>query len=447
MAKIEQITAQEVLDSRGIPTVRATVVVTGGYLGTATVPSGASTGSHEAHELRDGDEKRYGGKGVQQAVKNVTTSIHAALIGKDTGNQAKIDRTMIELDGTPQKTKLGANAILAVSLACARAEAAAQNLPLYLYLQELLPNQKAVLPVPQMNLINGGTHASNGISIQEYHVVPAGASSFAEALRMGTEVSYALKTLLLKDGFRVEVGDEGGFAPAISKSDDAFNYLVRAIEEAGYIPGSDIWLGIDAAASEFYDSEQHIYTLDGGPLAPADLAARYRDWRERYPLISVEDPFAEDRWDEWQVFTEKHKEVMQIVGDDLFVTNTQRIQEGIVRGVANAVLIKPNQIGTLSETLQAVALTQRAEYNVIISHRSGETEDTFIADLSVAVGAGQIKTGAPVRSERTGKYNRLLEIEAQMQGIKLGHSLQRFLERQTSHFAAAGIEIERRPAR
>lgn len=448
MAKIESITAQEILDSRGTPTVQATVHAEGGFTGTAAVPSGASTGIHEAKELRDGDEKRFLGKGVLQAVKNVQTAIQAALIGKDTANQTKIDRLLIELDGTAQKEKLGANAMLAVSLACARAEAASQNLPLFLYLKELFPGSTISLPVPQMNLINGGAHASNGISIQEYHIVPAGAPSFAEALRMGVEVGAALKKLLIKDGFQVEVGDEGGFAPAINKSDDAFNYLIRAIEEAGFIPGSDVWLGIDAAASEFYDEQEKIYSLDGGPLTPSDLAGRYRDWRDRYPLISIEDPFSEDSWESWQSFTKELGESLQIVGDDLFVTNPKRIQEGIIRGVANAVLIKPNQIGTLSETLQAIALSQRAKYNVVISHRSGETEDTFIADLAVAVGAGQIKTGAPVRSERTAKYNRLLAIESQVKEAKLGHSLQPFLERQHNRYASAlaGMTIERRGA-
>lgn len=445
MPRIEHIAAQEVLDSRGIPTVRATVFVQGGFQGVTTVPSGASTGKHEAHELRDGDDSRYNGKGVQKAVENINTKINTALHGKNTSNQHKVDVLMIELDGTENKSALGANAILAVSLACARAEAAAQSMPLYKYLHELYPDTDFVLPVPQMNLINGGRHASNGISIQEYHVVPAGASSFAEALRMGVEISHALKTILHDNGFQTEVGDEGGFAPLIEKSDDAFTFLVRSIEEAGYVPGSDAWLGIDAAASEFYDEHTHMYNLDGESLALADLAVRYRTWRDRYPLISVEDPFDQDAWEGWVDFVRRNGNGSQIVGDDLYVTNPKRIQQGVVDGASNAVLIKPNQIGTLSETLQAIKITQAAGQKAVISHRSGETEDTFIADLAVAVGAGQIKTGAPVRSERTAKYNRLLEIESELEEVKLSHSLQQFMEQQQSHGkASAGMQYDRR---
>lgn len=426
MAKIEAIRAREVLDSRGNPTVQADVAVTGGITGSAMVPSGASTGEHEAHELRDNDEHRYGGKGVLTAVHHVNTLINAALLGKDTANQSKLDRLMLELDGTPNKSKLGANAILAVSLACARAEAAAQGLPLHLYLQQLFPKQEPSLPIPQMNLINGGAHASNKLSIQEFHVVPVGSSSFAEALRMGVEIHFALRQLLLNEGFQVELADEGGFAPKLAQSEAVFTLLVRAIEQAGYVPGVDAFLGIDAAASEFYDEERQLYQLDGAPLSATDLAFRYKTWREQYPLISLEDPFAEDDWSSWQRFTQKNGHTMQIVGDDLYATNVERIRQGVANHAANAVLIKPNQVGTLTETLQAVLIAQEAKQRVVVSHRSGETEDTFIADLAVAVGAGQIKTGAPTRSDRTAKYNRLLQIEAESNG-KLAKTLQPFL--------------------
>jgi enolase len=427
MAKIEHIHAREILDSRGNPTVEAHVRVAGGVVGSASVPSGASTGEHEAHELRDLEDKRYNGKGVLRAVENVKTKIHAALLDKDTANQSKIDRTMIELDGTPNKSALGANAILAVSLAAARAEAAVQGLPLYLYLQQLFPKREIVLPVPNMNLINGGRHASNGLSIQEYHVLPVGSQSYQEALRMGVEIHFALKDLLQKDGFQVEVADEGGFAPKLKDSEAAFTYLVRAIEKAGYVPGVDAFLGIDAAASEFYDREKNLYQLDGNAVTPGDLAYQYKVWRERYPLISLEDPFAEDAWDDWQNFTKRYGDVVQVVGDDLYATNTARIREGIVQATANGVLVKPNQVGTLTETLQAILLAQEAKQYIIISHRSGETEDSFIADLAVAVGAGQIKTGAPSRSERTVKYNRLTAIAEETQG-KLAKTLQGVLQ-------------------
>ncbi len=427
MAKIEQIVAREVLDSRGYPTVEAEVHVTGGLVGQAKVPSGASIGIHEALELRDADPKRYRGKGVLHAVRNIAVEIQAALLGKETGSQAKIDKTLIELDGMPTKSRLGANAILAVSLACARAEAASQGLPLYLYLQQLFPKRDLVLPVPQMNLINGGRHASNNLSIQEYHVLPVGSPSFAEALRMGVEIHGALRDLLIQDGFQVEVGDEGGYAPKLKNSELVFTYLVRAIEAAGYVPGVDAFLGIDAAASEFYDVEQQQYRLDGALISAADLSYQYKIWHERYPLISLEDPLAQDEWTSWQTFTKTHGETVQILGDDLYATNPERIKQGVAKGLTNAVLIKPNQVGTLTETLQAILLTQEAHQNVVISHRSGETEDTFIADLAVAVGAGQIKTGAPMRSERTAKYNRLLQIESETQA-KLGHSLQPFFD-------------------
>ncbi|MBI4022056.1 MAG: phosphopyruvate hydratase [Candidatus Andersenbacteria bacterium] len=431
MPKIEHVVGLEVLDSRGQPTVMAQVMVKTAagnpIAGEALVPSGVSTGRHEAFELRDEDSARYRGQGVREAAGNVNGEIQAALIGVDTANQTKIDRLLLELDGTANKSRLGANALLAVSLACARAEAAAQGLPLYRYLQQLFPPREPVLPVPQMNLINGGRHASNNLSVQEYHVLPVGRTSFSEALRMGVEIYFALKELLTQEGFQVEIADEGGFAPKLANSELAFTFLIRAIEQAGYIPGADAFLGIDAAASEFFDSDAQSYRLDGTTVSETDLAYQYKMWRERYWLISLEDPFAEDAWETWRRFTKSQGAMLQVVGDDLYATNSTRIREGVVREATNAVLIKPNQVGTLTETLQAILLAQEAGQNVVISHRSGETEDTFIADLCVAVGAGQIKTGAPSRSDRTAKYNRLLTIEAELDG-KLSGSLQRFLE-------------------
>lgn len=444
MAKIEKVAATEILDTRGNPTVHVEVVTQGGFRGEAQVPSGASTGVHEAVELRDGDERRYEGQGVLKAVENVNREIFAALTGKDTANQTKIDRLMLELDGTDNKGRLGANAILAVSLACARAEAAAQGLPLYLYLQQLFPKRQASMPVPQMNLINGGKHASNNLSIQEYHVLPVGSPTFAEALRMGSEIHHALRDLLKAEGYPVEIGDEGGYAPRLKTSEEAFTFLVRAIEKAGYTPGVDAFLGIDAAASEFHDADNNQYLVDGTNYSPADLGHLYRSWRQRYPLISLEDPFDEDAWDDWVKLMGQESKMMQIVGDDLYATNATRIRQGIVQGATNAVLIKLNQVGTLSETLQAILLTQEAKMNVVVSHRSGETEDTFIADLAVATGAGQIKTGAP-RADRVAKYNRLLQIEHEV-GPSLGKTLSPFLEHATPHYrqtaavpAAAGV--------
>lgn len=443
MPKIEKIIGREVLDSRGDPTVQAMVVCAGGAVGEAKVPAGVSTGSHEAVEVRDNDEKRYGGRGVLKAVANVNTEINAALSGKDTANQQKIDRFLIELDGTPNKSRLGANALLAVSLACARAEAAAQGLPLYLYLQQLFPARPAVLPVPQINLINGGTHATNKLSIQEYHIIPVGAPSFHEALRTGVEIYRTLRGLLTKEGYQLAIGDEGGFAPSLDNSETVFTMLIRAIELSGYMPGVDVFLGIDAAATEFYDSDSRLYTLDNEILAAHDLAYKYKTWRERYPIISVEDPLAEDEWADWQTFMKVNGKTVQVAGDDVYATNGQRITQGITQKTTNAVLIKPNQAGTLSETLQAVLIAQEGGQNVIISHRSGETEDSFIADLAVAVGAGQIKTGAPHRSDRNAKYNRLLQIEDEVHG-KLSHNLQPFYEHQQSRYqATADITVER----
>lgn len=446
MAKIEKIIGREVIDSRGVPTVQAVVVCEGGVRGSAMVPSGASIGIHEAIELRDGDSKRYNGKGVLNAVAGINTKIHDALLGQDTANQSKIDRRMMEIDGTPNKSVLGANAILAVSLACARAEARHQGLPLYVYLTQLLSKRKPLMPVPQMNLINGGAHASNGLSIQEFHILPVGAQNFGKALRMGVEIHYALKQVLISEGFQVELADEGGFAPKLNKTEDAFVLITRAIEQAGYVPGVDVYLGIDAASDEFYDAEQGGYFIDGALMQAQDLAFRYKTWKDRYPLISFEDPFSQDAWDDWAKFNRTNGNAIQLVGDDLYATNSTRIQQGIANGATNAVLIKPNQIGTLTETLQAILITQEAGHNVVISHRSGETEDTFIADLAVAVGAGQIKTGAPSRSERTSKYNRLLQIEDEIHP-QMGHVLQKFLEHQTSHYQRAAEGITFAPAR
>lgn len=427
MAKIVEITGREVLDSRGVPTVEATVICEGGYIGTAKVPAGISTGRHEAVELRDGDTGRYSGQGVLKAVKNIETEIQQALVGLDSANQEKIDRILIELDGMVDKSRLGANTMLAVSCAVSRVEAASQGVPLYTYLHQLSSGQEMSMPVPQMNLINGGRHASNGISVQEFHVMPVGSPSFSEALRMGAEIYQSLRKILIDENISVEVAREGGFAPALDKSEEAFSILVSAIEAAGYVPGVDAFLGIDVAATEFYDKESDRYVLDDQQLTAANLGYQYKTWREKYPLISVEDPFAEDAWEEWKEFLPVNGKYMQIIGDDLYVTNQERIRDGIAQRAANAVLIKPNQVGTLTETLQACGVAQEAGHNVIVSHRSGETEDTFIADLSVAIGAGQIKTGAPARSERTAKYNRLLAIEEET-GSALSHDLQPYLE-------------------
>ena len=443
MARIKLITAREVIDSRGTPTVQATVACEGGIVASAMVPSGASTGTHEAVELRDRDEHRYFGKGVLTAVHNVNAEISSALSGLDTGNQEKIDRRMIELDGTEQKSRLGANAMLAVSLACVRAEALSQQKTLYEVIRQAMPKQEFVMPVPQMNLINGGMHASNQLSIQEFHVLPVGAKDFATALRMGVEIHHALQNILIQAGFQTEVGDEGGFAPKLENSEAVFGYVVRAIEQSGYVPGVDVCLGIDAAASEFYEAEKDGYMIDGSFVHANDLAYLYKTWQERYPLISIEDPFHEDAWDDWVKYTASNGVNTQVVGDDLYVTNPKRIAQGVQLHATNAVLIKPNQIGTFSETIQAITAAQAAGQNIVVSHRSGETEDTFIADLAVAAGAGQIKTGAPSRSDRTSKYNRLLQIEDEIHA-PMGHSMQKFYEHQSSRYAHAtegGVEF------
>lgn len=426
MAKIKRIIGREILDSRGVPTVEA-VVVTNESTGTAKIPSGTSTGQHEAKELRDGDEKRYLGKGVLKAVRNIEEKIQPRLLGMDASQQKKIDETMVETDGTKDKSALGANAILAVSLACARAQAAAEKTALYAYLNQLYGEGKIVMPVPQMNLVNGGVHASNNLSVQEFHVVPVGASSFSEALRWGVEVYQQLLIMAEKENRPTEVGFEGGIALKLKKSEEVFSWLVEAIEKAGYKPGTDIWLGVDVAATEFRSGQSGKYKLDGEELSALDLAYQYRKWGEDYPIISVEDPFSEDEWREWQSFYELKGKQWQIVGDDLYVTNEARIKSGAEKGAANAALIKPNQAGTLTETLAAIRVARSSGQNVVVSHRSGETEDTFIADLAVGVGAGQIKMGAPARSDRTAKYNRLLAIESLNQA-NLAHDLQRFLE-------------------
>ncbi|MCG8416836.1 MAG: phosphopyruvate hydratase [Proteobacteria bacterium] len=407
MTEIIEIQAREVLDSRGNPTVEAEVELSSGALGRAMVPSGASTGEHEAIELRDGDERRFLGKGVQKAVANIRELIAPELVGMDAGEQVAIDREMLDLDGTPNKAKLGANAILAVSLAAARAAAQTHGLPLYRYLGGV---GALTLPVPLMNIINGGAHADNNLDIQEFMIAPAGLPSFSEALRAGVEVFHNLKKLLAGRGKVTAVGDEGGFAPSLDNADEALSLIGEAIEKAGYKAGEDIFLALDVAATEFYDKEKKTYRYAGKEIGADEVIGMYADWIEQYPLVSIEDGLDEDDWDSWKTLTERVGGRVQLVGDDLFVTNTERLARGIDSGVANAILIKVNQIGTLTETLDAVRTAQHAGYRTVISHRSGETSDTFIADLAVAVNAGQIKTGSASRSDRIAKYNQLLRI-------------------------------------
>ena len=405
MTTIVEVRAREVLDSRGNPTVEAEVELESGVVGRAMVPSGASTGKFEALELRDGGP-RYLGKGVLRAVANVKDRIAPEVVGLDALDQAAVDRTMLALDGTPNKASLGANAILSVSLATARAAALALGIPLWRYLGGV---QAAVLPVPLMNVINGGVHADNNLDVQEFMLVPLGFPSYSEALRAGVEVFHHLKKVLKEKGYATNVGDEGGFAPALEKNEEALELLLFAVEKAGYRPGREVALAIDAAASEFYQGGR--YRFDGRELSAEELVGVYEDWVSHYPIVSLEDGLAEDDWAGWKVLTERLGEKVQLVGDDLFVTNPERLKRGIEEGVANAILIKPNQIGTLSETLETIRLAHRAGYRTVISHRSGETEDPFIADLAVAVNAGQIKTGSASRSERIAKYNQLLRIE------------------------------------
>jgi enolase len=407
MTEIIAIQAREVLDSRGNPTVEAEVSLAGGAMGRAMVPSGASTGEHEAIELRDGDEDRFGGKGVTRAIANIQEQIAPEITNLDATEQAMIDNVMLEIDGTPNKSSLGANAILAVSLATARAAAAAHGLPLYRYLGGV---SALTLPVPQMNIVNGGAHADNNLDIQEFMIVPAGLPSFAEALRAGVETFHQLKKLLKAAGKVTAVGDEGGFAPSMESAEEAITTIIQAIEKAGYRPGEDIFLALDAAASEFYDADKGVYRYAGEEIGSDDLTGMYAAWSDKYPLVSVEDGLAENDWDGWQKHTDQLGGKLQLVGDDIFVTSTERLKRGIDNGVANSILIKVNQIGTLTETIDAVRMAQQSGYTTVISHRSGETEDSFIADLAVALNAGQIKTGSASRSDRISKYNQLLRI-------------------------------------
>ncbi|MGC1309830.1 MAG: phosphopyruvate hydratase [Phormidesmis sp.] len=406
---IEDIQAREILDSRGRPTIEAEVYLTGGAAGMAQVPSGASTGSFEAHELRDGDRDRYSGKGVMKAVENVNETIARELIGLDAFSQIEIDSTMIALDGTPNKKNLGANAILAVSLATAKAAAQASDMPLYRYLGGPLAN---VLPVPMMNVINGGEHASNNVDIQEFMIMPIGAESFREALRWGAEIFAQLSKVLDKKGLLTGVGDEGGFAPNLGSNQEALDLLMSAISEAGYTPGEQVALALDVAASEMYADGQ--YTYDGAAHSPDEMIDYLAGLASNYPIVSIEDGLHEEDWDSWKKLTERIGSKVQLVGDDLFVTNPTRLQKGIEQKSANSLLVKLNQIGTLTETLQAIDLAKRNQFTCVISHRSGETEDTTIADLAVATRAGQIKTGSLCRSERVAKYNQLLRIEDEL---------------------------------
>ncbi|HEV2146768.1 MAG TPA: phosphopyruvate hydratase [Longimicrobiaceae bacterium] len=412
MVSIAEIRAREILDSRGNPTVEAEVILSNGILGRAAVPSGASTGEHEAVELRDGEQGRYLGKGVLDAVDNVEEEIGPALHGIDAYDQVAVDRAMIELDGTENKGRLGANAILAVSLATARAAARDCRLPLYRYLGGPLAN---VLPVPMMNILNGGAHASNNVDFQEFMVMPVGAETFSEGLRTGVEIFHALKKVLSSRGKSTAVGDEGGFAPDLASNEEAVEVILTAIEQAGYRPGEDVVLALDVAASEMHRDGGYVFHKSSGERrGAAEMVEFYRDWTTRYPIRSIEDALDENDWDGWKQLTDAVGDRIQLVGDDLFVTSTQRLHDGIERGVANAILIKVNQIGTLTETLEAIEMARRAGYNAVISHRSGETEDTFIADLAVATGVGQIKTGSASRTDRVAKYNQLLRIEERL---------------------------------
>jgi len=411
MGEIIDIIAREILDSRGNPTVETEVILDTGFVGRAAVPSGASTGQREALEMRDTRKNRYGGKGVLQAVKNVNEIIAPALLGFESSNQVFLDKMMLELDGTANKKKLGANAILGVSIAVTKASASELDLPLYNYIGGI--NAK-ILPVPMMNILNGGAHADNNVDIQEFMILPAGSDSFAEALRMGTETFHSLKQVLKKKGLQTAVGDEGGFAPNLRSNEEAMEVILEGITKAGYRPGRDIFIGIDAAASEFYSADKKQYILNAekkSKKTAEELIAFYADWVKKYPLISIEDGLDESDWKGWKKLTKALGNKIQLVGDDIFVTNTEILSKGIRKGVANSILIKLNQIGTVTETLDAIDMAHRAGYTSIISHRSGETEDTTIADLSVALNTGQIKTGAPSRSDRVAKYNQLLRIE------------------------------------
>jgi enolase len=413
MSEINAVLARAILDSRGNPTVEVEVQTDSGH-GRAAVPSGASTGEHEAHELRDGDKKRWLGRGVGKAVDNVNQTLGPSVIGMDALDQAAVDRVLLEADGTPNKSKMGANAILGVSMAVARAAADAVGLPLWRYLGGV---QARVLPTPLMNILNGGVHADSGLEIQEFMIVPSGIATYEEALRAGTEIFHTLKKLLKDKGYTVAVGDEGGFAPKLKSNEEAVQSVVQAIEEAGYKPGKEVSLALDCAASEFYDKKTQKYTFDKKPVSRDELVAVYEELARKYPIISIEDGCAEDDWDGWKLLTERIGAKVQIVGDDLFVTNIERLKRGIEAGTANAILIKLNQIGSLSETLDCIRVATESGYRSIISHRSGETEDSFIADLAVGTNAGQIKTGSLSRSDRVAKYNQLLRI-----GYELGNA-------------------------
>ncbi len=406
--EIVDVHAYEIVDSRGNPTVEADVTLAGGAVGTAASPSGASTGSREAIELRDEDASRYGGKGVRKAVENINTTIRSALIGKDASDQKNIDKIMIDLDGTENKANLGANSILAVSMAAAKAAANASGLPLYRYLND---SGNYSMPVPMMNIINGGSHADNSVDLQEFMVMPVGAPNLTEAVRYGAEVFHALKKVLHERGMNTAVGDEGGFAPDLPSNEAAIEVILEAIDAAGYKAGEDIFIAIDAASSEFYKNGKYELESEGKSLTSAEFVDYLAAWVDKYPIISIEDGLDENDWDGWKLLTEKLGKKIQLVGDDLFVTNTKILKEGIDKSIGNSILIKVNQIGTLTETLEAIQMAKDAGYTAVVSHRSGETEDTTIADLAVATGAGQIKTGSLSRSDRIAKYNRLIRIE------------------------------------
>jgi enolase len=411
MTAIVEVLAREILDSRGNPTVEADVLVESGAMGRAAVPSGASTGSREAIELRDGDAQRYFGKGVQKAVEHVNTEICEAILGLDVSEQAHIDHVLIDLDGTENKSRLGANALLAVSVACAKAAAEESGLSLYRYFGGSAPRR---MPVPMMNVINGGAHANNNLDFQEFMVLPVGFSSFRDALRCGSEIFHTLKKMIDKEGMSTAVGDEGGFAPNLPTNEAAIQYILRAIEEAGYLPGSDVLLGLDCAASEFFKDGKYRFEAEKLSYTSAQFTDLLSTWCDKYPIVSIEDGMAEQDWDGWELLTQRLGKNVQLVGDDVFVTNTKILAEGIKRGVANSILIKINQIGTLSETFEAIEMARRAGYTSVISHRSGETEDSTIADIAVGSNAGQIKTGSLSRSDRTAKYNQLLRIEEEL---------------------------------
>jgi len=412
MERIEMVTAREILDSRGNPTVEVDVTLEDGSFGRAAVPSGASTGKFEAVELRDKTKKRYGGKGVEKAVQNVNTVIAPALAGMEAVEQRLVDQVLIELDGTSNKGRLGANAILGTSLAVARSAAESLYIPLYRYLGGA---NACRLPMPMMNILNGGAHAANNVDLQEFMIVPVGGKTFREALRIGVEVFHGLAAVLKEKGYSTAVGDEGGFAPDLKSNEEAVEMVLQGIARAGYSPGKDVVMALDPASSEFFQGGKYVFKKsDGSKRSPGEMIDFYADWAERFPIFSIEDGLAENDWKSWKTLTEKLGGRVQLVGDDLFVTNTKRIARGIQEGSANAVLIKLNQIGTVTETMEAIQMTQRAGWNAVVSHRSGETEDTFIADLAVATGAGQIKTGSLCRSERVAKYNQLLRIEEEL---------------------------------